>query len=48
MAMGVIRATESSVFESEMHDQVVQAKQKSNIRNMDELLHSGNVFESKG
>jgi 2-oxoglutarate ferredoxin oxidoreductase subunit beta len=48
MAMGVIRATESSVFESEMHDQVVQAKQKSKIRNMDELLHSGNVFESKG
>jgi 2-oxoglutarate ferredoxin oxidoreductase subunit beta len=48
MAMGVIRATESSVFESEMHDQVVLAKQKSKIRNMDELLHSGNVFESKG
>ena len=48
VAMGVIRAVESDVFESQMFDQVQHAKQTARIRNMDELLRSGNVFESKG
>ena len=48
VAMGVIRAIESSVFESELFDQVQHAKKETKIKNMDELLHSGNVFESKG
>jgi len=46
--MGVIRAAKSTVFESEMYDQVQHAKQNAKIKTMDELLRSGNVFESKG
>jgi 2-oxoglutarate ferredoxin oxidoreductase subunit beta len=48
VAMGVIRAVKSTVFESELFDQVQHAKKETKIKNMDELLHSGNVFESKG
>ena len=48
VAMGVIRAIDSSVYESELHDQVQCAKGNSKIKSMDDLLHSGNVFESKG
>jgi 2-oxoglutarate ferredoxin oxidoreductase subunit beta len=48
VAMGVIRATKATVYESELYNQVANAKAKAKIRTMDELLHSGNVFESKG
>jgi len=48
VAMGVIRAIESEVFESQMYDQVQHARENAKIKTMDELLHSGNVFESKG
>ena len=48
VAMGVIRAIESTVFESELFDQVQQAKRETKVRNMDDLLHNGNVFENKG
>jgi 2-oxoglutarate ferredoxin oxidoreductase subunit beta len=48
VAMGVIRAIDSEVYESEMYDQVQHARQTAKIKNMDELLRSGNVFESKG
>jgi 2-oxoglutarate ferredoxin oxidoreductase subunit beta len=48
VAMGVIRAIDSTVYESELYDQVQHAKKETKIRTMDELLHSGNVFESKG
>ena len=48
VAMGVIRAVESSVFESDLFDQVQHAKKTSRIKNMDDLLNSGNVVESKG
>ena len=48
VAMGVIRAIKSSVFESELFDQVQHAKKETKIKTMDDLLHSGNVFESKG
>lgn len=48
VAMGVIRAIDSTVYESEMFDQVQHAKKETKIKNMDDLLHSGNVFESKG
>jgi len=46
--MGVIRAIDSTVFESEMFDQVQHAKKETKVRTMDDLLHSGNTFESKG
>ncbi len=45
VAMGVIRATDSTVFESMLHDQVVHAKETNKIKSVDELIHSGNVFE---
>jgi hypothetical protein len=46
--MGVIRATQDSVYESDLYHQVEHAKANTKIRNMDDLLNSGNVFESKG
>jgi len=48
VAMGVIRSAASSVYESDLYHQVQHAKKETKIRNMDELLRSGNVFESKG
>ena len=45
VAMGVIRAAESTVFESMLHDQVVHAQETAEIKSMDDLLRSGNVFE---
>ncbi len=48
VAMGVLRAVKSSVFEEGLYDQVENARAKSKIKNMDDLLNSGNVFESKG
>ena len=48
VAMGVIRAIEGTVFESELFDQVQHAKKTTKIKTMDDLLRSGNVFESKG
>jgi 2-oxoglutarate ferredoxin oxidoreductase subunit beta len=48
VAMGVIRAIDSSVYESEMFNQVQHAIKETKIKTMDDLLHSGNVFESKG
>ncbi len=48
VAMGVIRSAKSTVFESEMYDQVQYAKANTKIKTMDDLLRSGNVFESKG
>jgi 2-oxoglutarate ferredoxin oxidoreductase subunit beta len=48
VAMGVIRAIDSTVYESEMFDQVQHARKEAKIKNMDDLLNSGNVFESKG
>ena len=47
VAMGVIRAIESDVYESQMFDQVQHAKKTTKIKTMDDLLHSGNIFESK-
>jgi 2-oxoglutarate ferredoxin oxidoreductase subunit beta len=48
VAMGVIRAHKTSVYETEMHKLVDHAKKETKIKNMDDLLRSGNVFESKG
>ncbi len=45
VAMGVIRATDSTVYESMMHEQVTHAEETSKITTVDQLLRSGNVFE---
>jgi 2-oxoglutarate ferredoxin oxidoreductase subunit beta len=44
MAMGVIRSAESTVYEDMLHEQIVHAKRESKIKNMDDLLVSGNTF----
>ncbi len=48
VAMGVVRSIETTTFEAELHNQVKMARESSKIRTVDDLLHSGNVFESKG
>jgi len=48
VAMGVIRSTKSMVYESALYDQVEHARETTKVKNMDDLFHSGNVFESKG
>ena len=45
VALGMIRAVESTVFESLMHNQIMAAKEKATYKNMDDLMRSGNVFE---
>jgi 2-oxoglutarate ferredoxin oxidoreductase subunit beta len=45
VAMGVIRAAQSTVFETLMHEQVKHARENSEIKTVDQLIHSGNVFE---
>jgi len=44
VAMGVIRATESTVYETMLYDQVKVAREKSKIKTVDDLLKSGNTF----
>ncbi|HER08059.1 MAG TPA: 2-oxoacid:ferredoxin oxidoreductase subunit beta [Bacteroides sp.] len=48
VAMGVVRDVESTVYETALYNQVDQAKKKTKIHTVDELIRSGNVFESKG
>ena len=47
VAMGVIRSVAENTYETDLHNQVQHAKQNSKIKRMDDLLVSGNVFESK-
>ncbi len=47
VAMGVIRAVESPTYESLLYDQISASKKQSNIKTVDDLLRSGNVFEVK-
>lgn len=45
VAMGVIRACDTRVYESMLHEQIEFARGKSKIKNMNELLRSGNTFK---
>lgn len=45
VAMGIIRAVKTTVYEEMLHDQLAHASEKTQIKNMDELLKSGNTFE---
>lgn len=47
VAMGVIRSVEENTYEADLHNQVKYARETSKIKSMDDLLMSGNVFESK-
>ena len=48
VAMGVVRSVESTAYETALYNQMDQAKKKTKIHTVDELIRSGNVFESKG
>jgi 2-oxoglutarate ferredoxin oxidoreductase subunit beta len=45
VAMGVIRSYETTVYESLLYDQISAAKEKSKIKTVNDLLHSGHTFE---
>ena len=45
IALGVVRCYQSTVYESLLFDQVQEAKKNSKIKNMDDLLNSGSVFD---
>ncbi len=45
VAMGVIRAVKNQVYESMLYEQLRNKKKDPPIKNMDELLTSGHVFE---
>jgi 2-oxoglutarate ferredoxin oxidoreductase subunit beta len=47
VAMGVIRSVDEHTYEADLHNQVKYARENSRIKSMDDLLMSGNVFESK-
>ena len=44
VAMGVIRAVDTTVYEEMLYDQIEHAKKTSKIKNVEDLLKSGNVF----
>ena len=44
IAMGVIKACKSTVYEEMLYDQIKTIRSKSKILNMDDLLVSGNTF----
>ena len=45
VAMGVIRSYETTVYESLLELQIEAAKEKSKIKTVNDLLHSGHTFE---
>jgi len=47
VAMGVIRAYDCTVYDDLLEKKIEYAKANSKIKNMDDMLHSGNVFEIK-
>jgi 2-oxoglutarate ferredoxin oxidoreductase subunit beta len=44
VAMGVIRACQTPVYESMLVEQIRNARENTKVRNVSELLHSGNTF----
>jgi 2-oxoglutarate ferredoxin oxidoreductase subunit beta len=44
VAVGVIRSVEDSTYEDLLEQQIEAAKETSKVKNVDDLLHSGNVF----
>jgi 2-oxoglutarate ferredoxin oxidoreductase subunit beta len=45
VAMGIIRAWQSPVYEGMLYEQMKDAKIKSKIKSVDDLLKSGNAFK---
>ncbi len=47
VALGVIRAVKDKTYDDNVRDQVIDAMEHAQIRNVDELLHSGATWEVK-
>ena len=47
VALGVIRAVKDKTYDDNVRDQVIDAREHAQIHNMDELLHSGAIWEVK-
>jgi 2-oxoglutarate ferredoxin oxidoreductase subunit beta len=45
VAMGVIRAYKTVVYDQALEQQIADVKAKSKIKNMTDLVNSGNTFE---
>jgi 2-oxoglutarate ferredoxin oxidoreductase subunit beta len=45
VAMGVIRSCETTAYETMLYDQIAAAKERTKIKTVNDLLHSGNTFE---
>ncbi len=45
IAMGVIRSYDCTVYEKLLHDQIETAKENTKIKNVNDLLNSGQVFD---
>lgn len=45
VALGVIRAVPGPTYEKELENQIEQVRSKSKIKNMDDLLNSGSVWD---
>jgi len=45
VALGVIRAVESQTYDSAIVEQITKVKEKSSIKCVDDLLHSGSTWE---
>jgi 2-oxoglutarate ferredoxin oxidoreductase subunit beta len=48
VAFGVIRSVEAPVYDTEMVEQIKHIQQNRKIKNVDELLNSGNIWEVTG
>ena len=46
VALGVIRSVPAPTYEKELENQIEQVRNKSKIKNMDDLLNSGSVWEA--
>jgi len=44
VALGIIRAVETDTYEEKLVQQIEQIKEKSTIKSMKDLLHSGNIW----
>lgn len=45
VAMGVIRSYETTVYEDLLERQIEAAKERSKVKSVNDLLHSGHTFE---
>lgn len=47
VALGVIRKVKHSTYDDNVRDQVIAIQQNAKIKSVDELLHSGEIYEVK-